>query len=112
MASRNVVYETATGAINAVQIGLEDSVLKPGEARVAVDESIVPGEPRDYTFDGVTFTKKDQAEIDARYQAIEDEAEADRLMAEVGQDMVAKEAKKTPGLSQGVIDELTKKEKK
>ena len=62
------------------------------------------------------ITPQEEADIISAVNAYvprnwEDEAEAARLMKIEADDYAAKEAKKTPGLSQGVIDELTKKEK-
>ena len=111
MAVRYVVYEIG-GEIHTVAEKADD-VLTISQTRVAVDESIVPAEhPSNYTFDGVAFIRKAQAVIDAINQQILDEKEAKRLMQIEIDDLAAKEAKKIFGLSQGVIDELTKKEKK
>ena len=52
---------------------------------------------------GQEISDADQKELDKE--------EAERLMQIEADDITAKEAKKIVGLSQGVIDELTKKEK-
>ena len=112
MVKKFVVYHTTNEEIHTVS-PKEDDVLIGDLVRVAMDESLIPSDsPFNYGFDGAVFTRKSPTVIAAKEQQMLDDIEAERLMRIEADDMAAKEAKKTPGLSAGVINALTKKEKK
>ena len=107
-----VLYHTTTG--NVVSVTEEIVGDLTGDlARVELDSAVMPHDLSVHlcTFDGVSVFTESQAMVDASIQGAADKKEAARLMKIEGDNATAKEAKKTPGLSQGVIDELTKKEK-